>query len=122
MILRRQALATCLVGAMCYVSRCQAGNWGVDGTFGVLGDYSKNPSLLHQQGTEVGSGAVQLAAPITYDEGLFQFSALPNVRVSSNSGYDAVTSDYEHLDFKGVYNSDSSTPSVPRPGPLGIPA
>jgi len=109
---RRQALATCLVAAMYYVSRCQAGNWGMDATFGVLGDYSSDPSLLHRPDTELTSAAVQLAAPISYDNGQFKFSTLPNVRIGTDSGYDAVTSDYEHLDFKGEYNSDRNSLSA----------
>jgi len=112
MTLCRQALTSCLVGAMCYVSRCEAGNWGADATFGVLGDYSTDPALLHQQDTEVGSSAVQIAAPIAYDDGSFKFTALPNLRVGTDSGYDTVTSDYEHLDLKGEYNSDRDSLSI----------
>jgi len=109
---RRQALATCLVGAMCCVNQCKAGNWGVDATLGLLGDYSTDPALLHQQDTGIASGAVQLAAPITYDDGQYNFTAVPNFRVGTDSGYDSVTSDYEHLDFKGGYNTDRDSLSA----------
>lgn len=109
MILRRWALTCCFLAAMAPSSNVRAGAWGMDPVVGVLGDYSSNPALLHQPDTTVTSGSLQLDAPATYEDGRFKFLVLPSFRVGDSAGFTAVTSDYEHLNVKGEFDTDRTT-------------
>ena len=109
---RQWALACCFLTAMAHFSISEAGVWGTDPVLGVLGDYSTDPGLLHQRDTALATGALQLDAPTTYQDGSFKFGVLPSFRVNNDGGYSGVTSDYEHLNVKGELDGDRSVLSA----------
>jgi hypothetical protein len=112
MILRRWALLCCFLAAMAHSNGVRAGAWGMDPVLSLLGDYSTDPALLHQEGTAAGSGALQLDAPTTYDEDRFKLFVQPSFRVGDSKGYSSVASDYEHLNVKGEFDDERNTLSA----------
>jgi hypothetical protein len=103
----RHALALiCMLGtAMSQPSGALAGVWGVDPVIGVVGDYSTNAELLDVPHTAQSDGALLLSAPVTYNGGAFALFVTPSFRLSNSTGYSSVTSDYDHLDVKGEYDT-----------------
>jgi hypothetical protein len=108
MTLRRSAWHCLLMAAMTYSSHARAGVWGVDPMLGIAGDYATNPALLDIPDTAQATGAVLLNAPTTYNSDALAISVLPSVRISNNSGFSSVTSDYEHLNLKGEFDTERS--------------
>src|SRR5580698_415401 len=109
MIERRWALLCWMLATMALASRAQAGVWGMDPVIGVLGDYSTDPGLLHQQDQEEGSGAFQADLPTAYIDDAFKFTVEPAFRVGDSRGYSSVASDYEHLNIRSEYDTERST-------------
>lgn len=96
--------------ALCSVmtDTASAGAWGMDPVIGITGDYATNPVLIQAPDTADTSSAVLLDAPTTYYADALKLSLLPSFRLSDTKGYSSVTSDYEHLNVKGEYDTERS--------------
>jgi hypothetical protein len=105
----RWALLCWLVAAMVSAERAQAGVWGMDPNIGILGDYSTNPALFHAPDANVGSGALLINLPTSYVDDDFKLVIQPNFRVGDSHGYSSVSSNYEHLNVTGEYDTERST-------------
>jgi hypothetical protein len=90
-------------------SRCDAGVWGMDPVVGVTADYATNPALVDAPDTHQANDALLLDLPTTYYADALKFSLLPSFRLSDTHGYSSVTSDYEHLNARGEYDTERST-------------
>ena len=112
MIPRRWALLGWWVGAMVVAERVSAGVWGMDPVIGILGDYSTNPALIHAPDQGVASGAVQADLATSYIDDGIKLIVDPSFRFGDNRGYSAVTSDFEHLNLRGEYDTSLSTLTV----------
>jgi len=102
-----------VLAAAVFVSKsCDAGVWSSDPVIGVAGVFSTNPALLYVPHSAESRAAVLLDAPTTYNGDAFAFTALPRFRVGNSQGYSSLTSNYEHLDLKGEYDTDLDTYSL----------
>lgn len=106
MILRGAWRQAAMVGAMCVSSVSRAGTWGVDPVVGVVGYHSTNPILLAGPHTDETRGAVLVDSPVTYTGNGVDFAILPSFRVGDSIGFSSLTSNYEHLNFKGDITSE----------------
>jgi hypothetical protein len=108
MTLRWRALI-CMVGAAVIKPSCLlAGTWGTDPMIGIVGDYSTNADLLDVPHTAQADGALLLSAPVAYNGDAFKLSVTPSFRISDNTGYSSVTSDYDRLNVKSEYDTERS--------------
>jgi hypothetical protein len=94
------------VAAMTFCSSAKAGVWGVDPLLGITADYATNPALLFVQQSSQTNEALLLDAPMSYNADDFKFFASPSFRVGDSKGYSSVTSDYEHLNLKGEFDTE----------------
>jgi hypothetical protein len=94
------------VAAMTLCSSAKAGVWGVDPLLGITADYATNPALLFVQQSSQTNEALLLDAPMSYNADDFKFLASPSFRVGDSKGYSSVTSDYEHLNLKGEFDTE----------------
>jgi hypothetical protein len=108
MTLRGSALYCFCVAAMIHSSAVRAGVWGMDPVLGVTGDYATNAALIDIPHTAETNGAVLLDAPTTYNGNGLELFVIPSVRLSNSSGFSSVTSDYEHLNVKGEFDTERS--------------
>jgi hypothetical protein len=108
MTLRGSALYCLCVAAMIHSSAARAGVWGVDPVLGLAADYATNAALIDIPHTAETNGALLLDAPTTYNGNAVALSLLPSVRLSNSSGFSSVTSDYEHLNVKGEFDTERS--------------
>jgi hypothetical protein len=108
MTLRGSALYCFCVAAMIHSSAVRAGVWGMDPVLGVAGDYATNAALIDIPHTAESNGALLLDVPTTYNGNALEFSVIPSVRLSNSSGFSSVTSDYEHLNVKGEFDTERS--------------
>jgi hypothetical protein len=92
--------------AMCASSFCNAGTWGADPMIGVVGYHSTNPDLLVGPHTIETREALVLESPTSYVGDAVDFSILPSFRFGDSVGYSSLTSNYEHLNFKGDLKSE----------------
>lgn len=106
MTLRRPALHCLLAAAMIHSSGTRAGVWGLDPVLGIAGDYATNAALLDIPHTAETNGALLVDAPVTYNGNALEMFVIPSVRLSNSSGFSSVTSDYEHLNAKGEYDTE----------------
>jgi len=106
MMLRGAAARCALFAAMMRFSCAQAGVWGVDPSFGLVGDYSTNAQLLNVPHTSDTDGALLLSAPTSYNGNAVTLFVTPSFRISNSPGYSSVTSDYEHLTVKGEFDTE----------------
>jgi hypothetical protein len=106
MIQGRSALRCLCFAAMMRASCAQGGVWGIDPTFGVVGDYSTNAQLLNEAHTAETDGALLLNAPTTYNGNGVELYVTPSFRFSNSTGYSSVTSDYERLNIKGELDTE----------------
>jgi hypothetical protein len=106
MMLRGPAARCALFAAMMRFSCAQAGVWGVDPSFGLVGDYSTNAQLLNVPHTSDTDGALLLSAPTSYNGNAVALFVTPSFRISNSPGYSSVTSDYEHLTVKGEFDTE----------------
>jgi len=83
-----------------------AGVWVTEPVLGLAADYSSNPGLLLTDRTAETRAALLIDAPTTYHAADISLSLQPSVRISDQSGYSSVTSDYEHLNIKGEIDSE----------------
>ena len=98
-----------LVAMACVAGHAHAGVWGSDPVLGVTVDHASNPQLLTAPNTAVTNDAVLLDAPTTYVADDLRFSLLPSFRLATAKGYSSVTSDYEHLNARGEYDTERGT-------------
>jgi hypothetical protein len=105
----RWALLCWWLAAMVSANRARAGVWGMDPNIGILGDYSSNPGLFHAPNDNVGSGALLINLPTTYVDDDLKLTLQPNFRVGDSRGYSTVSSDYEHLNITGQYDTERTT-------------
>ena len=108
MTLRGSALYCLCVAAMIHSSAARAGVWGVDPVLGLAADYATNAALIDIPHTAETNGALLLDAPTTFNGNAVALSVLPSVRLSNSSGFSSVTSDYEHLNVKGEFDTERS--------------
>src|SRR6202167_5573763 len=94
------------VAVMIFCSSAKAGVWGADPLLGVTADYATNPALLFVQQSSQTNEALLLDAPLSYNADDFKFFASPSFRVGDSKGYSSVTSDYEHLNLKGEFDTE----------------
>ena len=94
------------VAVMTLCSSARAGVWGVDPLLGITVDYATNPALLFLQQSSQTNAALLLDAPLSYNADDFKFFASPSFRVGDSKGYSSVTSDYEHLNLKGEFDTE----------------
>jgi hypothetical protein len=94
------------VAVMIFCSSPKAGVWGADPLLGVTADYATNPALLFVQQSSQTNEALLLDAPLSYNADDFKFFASPSFRVGDSKGYSSVTSDYEHLNLKGEFDTE----------------
>jgi hypothetical protein len=106
MTARGSALHCLVVAAMIYSSCARAGVWGVDPVLGIAGDYATNAALFDIPHTAETTGALLFNAPTTYNGNAVEFFVIPSVRLSNSSGFSSVTSDYEHLNVKGEFDTE----------------
>jgi hypothetical protein len=95
-----------VAAAMSASSICNAGTWGADPMIGVVGYHSTNPDLLVGSHTVETREALVLDGPTSYKGDAVDFSILPSFRVGDSVGYSSLTSNYEHLTFKGDLKSE----------------
>jgi hypothetical protein len=108
-MIQRWPARLCLIAAAMTIAKySNAGVWGIDPVLGVTGDYATNPLLNNVGVMSEANGAVLLDAPTTYNAAAFKFSLLPSFRVGNSEGYSSVTSDYEHLNAKGEFDTERS--------------
>jgi hypothetical protein len=112
MTLRGSALYCLCVAAMIHSSAVRAGVWGVDPVLGLAADYATNAALIDIPHTAETNGALLLDAPTTYNGNAVALSVLPSVRLSNSTGFSSVTSDYEHLNLKGEFDTERSVLTV----------
>jgi len=108
MIRRGLALPCLLAAGMIQSRNVDAGVWGVDPVVGITGDYSSNPAFLDLPHAAGANGALLLDAPVTYTANDFKLFVDPSFRVGDASGYSSVTSNYEHLNVKGEFDTERS--------------
>jgi len=94
------------VAVMTFCSSARASVWGLDPLLGITADYATNPALLFVQQSSETNEAVLLDAPLSYNADDFKFFASPSFRVGDSKGYSSVTSDYEHLNLKGEFDTE----------------
>jgi hypothetical protein len=94
------------VAVMTLCSSAKAGVWGEDPLFGVTADYATNPALLFLQQPAQTNAALLIDAPLNYNADGFKFLAIPSFRIGDSKGYSSVTSDYEHLNLKGEFDTE----------------
>jgi hypothetical protein len=85
-----------------------AGVWGTDPVLGAMTDYATNPLLLPVSNAAETNVALLIDAPTTYVADNLKFYVMPSFRVGDTSGYSSVTSDYEHLNLKGEFDTERS--------------
>ena len=108
-MIRSSLALACLFGAgvlHCYMAR--AGVWGTDPVLGAMTDYATNPLLLPVSNAAETNVALLIDAPTTYVADNLKFYVMPSFRVGDTSGYSSVTSDYEHLNLKGEFDTERS--------------
>lgn len=109
---RRWAFYCICAAAMFPISGAQAAVWGINPVLGIAGGYSTNPALMNGPHEAETNGALLFDAPTTFNGDHFTFFAVPSFRLSTNSGYSSLASDYEHLNLKGMYSTERSTLSA----------
>jgi hypothetical protein len=98
-----------LLAAMPFAESARSGVWTTDPVLGLAAEYSSNPSLLYVDHSAEIHGAVLLDAPTAYHADDVTFTVLPSFRVSNNSGYSNLASDYAHLTAAGELDSERNT-------------
>jgi hypothetical protein len=101
-----------LVAAMSITESARAGVWVTDPVLGLAADYSTNPGLLYVDHTAETHGAALIDAPTTYHANDVSLSIQPSFRISNNSGYSSLASDYAHLTAIGEFDSERNTFTV----------
>src|ERR1700683_647863 len=108
---RRRSAQTCLLLAavMSLAEQSDAGVWITDPVLGLAADYSTNPGLLYVDHSAETHEALLIDAPTSYHADNVTLSILPSFRISNDSGYSSLASDYEHLSVGGEIDSERST-------------
>ena len=100
------------VVAMCAAEFAQAGAWSSEPVLGLQTDYSTNPALALAGHTANVDAALLIDAPTTYTGNAWSLSLEPSARLTDNSGYTSLVSNYQHFAAVGEFDTERNTLKV----------